>query len=311
MSEIVRTVLGDIEPQRLGVTLCHEHLLATAPPPLAEDPDLSFGTIEGATAELGALEAAGGGALVEMTTPDYGRDIAGVLAAARASNVHVIQVAGLQKGTTFPPEVAEQSVEEIAAPMIRDVSEGIPGGEGARAGVLKAGTCREDEVLDIERRVFEAVARAHLATGAPISNHLQAGRLGHEQLDMLESHGVSPDRVLLGHLDRAIDFDYHRSLAERGAWLGYDHFTKAKYFPDELRVETINRLIEAGYSRIMIAGDLGRGSYQPAYGGAPGFAGVLRKATEMLDPETRRLIFIDNPAKFFAFEPKGDQPAHE
>lgn len=311
MSAIVRTVLGDIEPNELGVTLCHEHLLATAPASLTDDPDLSFGTVEGAIAELGALEAAGGRALVEMTTPDYGRDIAGVVAVARASNVHVIQVAGLQKGNTYPPEVAEQTVDEIATPMIRDVNAGIPDGDGARAGVLKAGTCREDEPLDTERRVFAAVAKAHLATGAPISNHLQAGRLGHEQLDLLESHGVNPDRVLLGHLDRAIDFDYHRSLAERGAWLGYDHFTKAKYFPDELRVETINRLIEAGFERIMIAGDLGRASYQPAYGGAPGFAGVLRKATEMLDPEARRLIFIDNPAEFFAFEPRGDQPAND
>jgi phosphotriesterase-related protein len=287
----------------LGVTLCHEHLLTQAPPSF-DDPDLSFGTVEGATSELNDFKAAGGNALVEMTTPDYGRDIAGVVAAARASGVHVIQVTGLQKGTTYPPEVEKSTVDELAAPMVRDITEGIPGGEGARAGVLKAGTCKEDEVLDIERRVFEAVAQAHLATGAPVSNHLQAGRLGHEQLDMLEASGVSPDRVLLGHLDRAIDFEYHRSLAERGAWLGYDHFTKAKYYPDELRVETINRLLDAGYTRILIAGDLGRGSYQPAYGGSPGFAGVLNKATEMLDPEARKLIFIDNPAEFFAFTPK-------
>lgn len=302
MSAIVRTVLGDVEPAELGVTMCHEHLIAKAPPSFT-DPDLSFGTVEGAVAELEALHRAGGEALVEMTTPDYGRDIAGVVAAAERSSVHVIQTTGLQKGTTYPPEVETATIEKLRAPMVADVRDGIDGGE-ARAGVIKAGTCREHEVLELERKVFQAVAEAHLETGAPISNHLQAGRLGHEQLDMLESHGVSPDRVLLGHLDRALDFDYHRSLAERGAWLGYDHFTKAKYAPDSERVRTIERLLEAGCDRIMVAGDLGRGSYQPAYGGSPGFAGVLSKAREMLGEEISRLVFVDNPARFFAFEPR-------
>lgn len=303
MTAIVRTVLGDIKPEDLGVMLCHEHLITVAPPAI-DDGDLSFGTVDGAVEEMSLLADAGGNALVEMTTIDYGRNIAAVVEAARRSPVHVVQTTGLQKATTYGPDVAGASVEDLTGPMIRDIREAMPGGGTARAGVVKAGTASEDEVQDIERKVFEAVANAHLETNAPISNHLQAGRLGHEQLDLFESHGVSPDRVLLGHLDRALDFDYHRSLAERGAWLGYDHFTKAKYNPDELRVETINRLLEEGFDRIMVSGDFGRGSYQVAYGGTPGFAGVLRKATSMLGPEVSRLVFQVNPAKFFAFEPR-------
>jgi predicted metal-dependent phosphotriesterase family hydrolase len=298
---IVRTLAGDIPPAALGLTLSHEHLIAHAPADLgARDPDLSFGTVEGARAELEALAAAGGRAVVEMTTADYGRDAAGALRAAEGTGVHVIQATGLQKGTTYPPSVEHAGVDELAAAMVADVREGIDGA-AARAGVIKAGTCGTEAMRDDERKVFAAVAAAHHATGAPISTHLQAGTLGHEQLDAFAQGGVDPGRVLLGHLDRNLDWDYHRSLAERGCWLGYDHVTKSKYAPDETRAEFIGRLLEQGHDRILVSGDLGRGSYQPAYGGAPGFTGVLARLRELLDAATLELLTVTNPARFFAF----------
>ncbi|MFD2349528.1 hypothetical protein ACFSTC_09310 [Nonomuraea ferruginea] len=50
---LVRTVLGDVSPESLGAMLVHEHLL-TAPLTYAvhRDPDLEFGTAEGAAAEV-------------------------------------------------------------------------------------------------------------------------------------------------------------------------------------------------------------------------------------------------------------------
>jgi phosphotriesterase-related protein len=304
LTHVVRTIAGDIDPGELGLTLAHEHLIARTPAHYKpEDTDLSFGTAEGARAELEAFAAAGGRGLVEMTTPDYGRDVATALAAADGTGVHVIQVTGLQKGTTYGPEVATASVDDLAAAMIADVRDGIDGTQ-ARAGVLKAGTCGLDAMRDDERRVFAAVAAAHAETGAPISTHTQAGTLGHEQLDAFEAGGVDPSRVLLGHLDRNLDWDYHRSLAERGCWMGFDHVTKHKYFPDATRAEFITRLLELGHDRILVSGDLGRASYQPAYGGTPGFTGVLARLRELLDAETLDKLTIDNPARFFAFSPR-------
>lgn len=301
---IVRTLAGDIAPGALGCTLSHEHLITHAPPAFeARDADLTFGTPEGIRAELTAFAAAGGRAVVEMTTPDYGRDVAAALAGSTGAGVHVVQTTGLQKSSTYPESVATMSVEQLAAEMIVDVREGIDG-LVARAGLIKAGTASTTSIGADEARVFAAVGLAHAATGAPISTHLQVGTLGHEQLDAFEAAGVPLDRVLLGHLDRNLDWDYHLSLAERGCWLGFDHVTKVKYAPDETRAAFIERLLDLGHGRILVSGDLGRGSYQAAYGGGPSFTGVLARVREMLPAPVVDRLTIDNPARFFAFVPR-------
>jgi predicted metal-dependent phosphotriesterase family hydrolase len=115
---------------------------------------------------------------------------------------------------------------------------------------------------------------------------------------------VDADRVVLGHLDRNLDWDYHLSLAERGCWLGYDHWTKAKYAPDATRAEFILRLLDLGHDRILVSGDLGRGSYQTAYGGAPSFTGVLASLRERLPADVLDRLTVANPASFFAFTPR-------
>src|SRR5690606_10589659 len=229
---LVRTVLGDVTPDTLGAMLIHEHLL-TAPPAFAlhEDPDLEFGTPDGAAAEVADLVEAGGGGLVELTTADYGRDVTAALAAARATGARIVQGTGLQKGIYYPAGTTRRSSEELAADFVRDIREGF-GPEHTRAGAIKAGTCSTEELWDVERTVLRAAALAAKETGAPTLTHTQAGRLGHDQLDVFESAGLDLSQVCVGHLDRNLEEDYLVSLARRGVWLGLDQWTKDKYGHD-------------------------------------------------------------------------------
>jgi phosphotriesterase-related protein len=300
---IIRTLTGDIDGSELGATLCHEHLL-TGPPSwaVASDPDLLLDDPERAVEELGGFEAAGGGALVEMTTIDYGRDAAALLAVARRSRVHVIAATGFQKGTYYPEGLEKTPVGQLAARMIADLTEGMDD-TGARAGVIKFGTCRTDDLQDDERHVLAAVAAAQLETHAPISTHTQAGTLGDKQIERFVDAGVPAGSVLIGHVDRNLDFGYLRAIAQTGAWLGFDHWTKSKYAEDDDRVTTIMRLLEEGHDRILVSGDLGRPSYQLAYGGTPGFTGILHTVRHRLGDELADLLLIANPARFFAFDP--------
>jgi predicted metal-dependent phosphotriesterase family hydrolase len=303
---LVRTVRGDLPGQDLGATLIHEHLL-TAPPPYAAhaDPDLEFGSEEGATSELQAYAGAGGGALIELTTVDYGRD-AGVAARASAgSGVHVVQATGLQKGIYYPAGTSRRSVEDLAAQFERDIVTGIDAstdGEPVRAGVVKVGSCSTEALWPVEETVLRAGARAARRTGAPVQTHTQAGRLGHEQLDQLESEGLPPSQVCLGHLDRNLEWDYLLSLAERGAWLGLDQWTKDKYGLDVERAAMVRRLVDAGHTRVLVSGDLGRGSYQPAYGGGPGFGSCLTTIRKVIgDDDLADLVLVRGPREFLAF----------
>lgn len=301
---VIRTVLGDIAPESLGVTLCHEHLF-TNPPKWAQDkdPDMVLDRVDAAIGEVTDFDSLGGGALVEMTTADYGRRGDGLLAVARATPVHIISASGYQKGIYYPESVATESVEEIAARFAADVTTGVDG-TSARAGVIKFGTCRTDEIRADERKVQKAVARAHLETGAPISTHCQAGTLGDLQANGFADLGVDPDHVLIGHLDRNLDYDYLRKVAKTGVWLGFDHWTKPKYPSDDLRVDHIRRLADEGFTKIMVSGDLGRPSYQPHHGGTPGFAGLLKQIRDRLPADIAERVFVQNPRTFFAFTPR-------
>ncbi|WP_347059645.1 hypothetical protein ABC795_04135 [Blastococcus sp. HT6-30] len=298
----IRTVLGDVDPAELGSTLIHEHLL-TSPPPYAsqDDPDLEFGDQAGATSELEAYAAAGGGGLCELTTVDYGRDVSVAVAASRASGVHVVQATGMQKGIYYPAGTSRRDVDDLADEFVADIEKGIDG-TGAKAGVIKVGTCSTEAVWDVEAKVIRAAARAAVRTGAPILTHTQAGHLGSEQLDLLLDEGLPADQVCLGHLDRNIGWEYLRGLVERGAWVGLDQWTKDKYGTDAARADMVRRLVDAGHTRITVSGDLGRGRYQPAYGGSPGFAACHAAIrTVLADNAIADLVLIENPARFLAF----------
>jgi len=116
------------------------------------------------------------------------------------------------------------SVEDLAALFIRDLSQGA-GGSDVRAGVIKGATSL-NVITEGEEMVLRAGAQAHLSTGAPISTHTQAGTMGLEQIAILKESGVDPTRVAIGHVDRNLDYDYHKAMLDTGAYLIYDHLSK-------------------------------------------------------------------------------------
>ena len=302
---VIRTVIGDIAPTELGVTYPHEHLIAV-PPPHVTDPDLAMPSEAAATRELVHFREAGGRALVEMTTVEYGRDVRALRRISEAVGVHVVATTGFIKEDFFRPMVEGKSVDALADAMIRDVSQGVDG-TGICAGVIKAGSSK-NRISPLEETVFRAAARAHRETGALVSTHTEAGTMALEQIDLLTSEGVPPKRVLIGHMDRLLDRDYHVEVAERGVCLGFDQFSKEKYYPDAARIDLIRDLVERGHGQqIILSGDLARRSYWPAYGGGPGLTFILWRIVPWLREEGVPQEAIDDmlvhtPARLLTLE---------
>jgi phosphotriesterase-related protein len=75
-------------------------------------------------------------------------------------------------------------------------------------------------------RVLRSVARAHAATGVPITVHTHAaGQHGPQIVEVLTSEGVDLGRVVLGHSGDAVDHpDYLERMAQTGLILGMDRF---------------------------------------------------------------------------------------
>ncbi len=81
-----------------------------------------------------------------------------------------------------------------------------------------------DVMTPDEQKVFRAVGRAHVATNLPIFTHTAYGKGAMEQLDLLESVGVKPQHVAIGHIGGLADpkVEVVMDLCKRGAFVGYD-----------------------------------------------------------------------------------------
>jgi len=303
----VMTVSGPIDPVELGVTYAHEHLLGGPPPWSAEarEADFSMVSVDAARDELGLFTQAGGRAIVEMSPPDYNRQPEGLRELSTWTGVHIVMATGLHKDLFSHPLTAGATVDQLADRFATEVSRGV-GETGVRAGVIKAATSL-DTITPGEEKVLRAAARAHRATGAPISTHTQKGTMGREQIRLLREEGVDPARVALGHVDLKPDIDYHRALLDTGASIIYDQISKEKYVPDRDRIPLLLRLVEEGYGdRIMLSGDFARVSSWTSTGGGPGLTYLLWRFVPWLIAEGMpraavTAMLVQNPACFFAF----------
>lgn len=301
----IQTIKGPKPVEELGFTYPHEHLICF-PPSVAmkEDPDYQLPSIEKAIEELRLFYAAGGRTLVEGTALDYGRDVEAMRVIAEETPVNIVFCTGFNKGRFYDTKTIKASANELADLMIRELTEGV-GRAGIKPGYIKCGSWY-NVITPEEEKVTRAAARAHCQTGAPIWVHTEAGTMGFEQLDILEKEGAELSKVCVGHLDRNPDLWYHRQIAKRGAYVGYDGPGKVKYYPDSVRIQLIKDLIDAGFGdQLLISGDMGRQSYLKAYQGSPGFEYIIKKfIPRMLDEGISQayidMIWVENPARWLS-----------
>src|SRR5262249_30960162 len=133
-----------------------------------------------------------------------------------------------------------------------------------------------------------------------------------DQLDILESQGVSPRILCIGHLSDITDdpkAETHKAIAKRGAFLGFDTVGHQISQPDSKKVGMILALLEAGYEdHILLSADFARVQELKANGGA-GYSSVVTVFVPKLryagvKDATIRKILVDNPRRFLAFVPK-------
>ena len=311
---MIRTVLGDIAPEDLGVTYSHEHLISSPPAWKAEeDPDLVIKDPQKALEELASFCNLGGQSLFEASAYDYGRDVRALKALSEQSGVKIIACAGFNKGMWFESMIHDWSVERIRDHIVKEVSAGIDGTD-IRGGCIKFGT-GYNHISETEENVIRGAARAHRITGAPLHGHTEAGTMGLEQLEILKEEGVQLEHVAITHLSRNPDPWYLRRIAESGCFLCFDGLSKVKYHPESVRISAIIRLCQLGYEKqILVGGDLARKSDLYAYTRGPGLRFILGKwiprfreellesgfAPSRADAVIHQLL-VDNPKRYFDF----------
>ncbi len=302
---IIRTVLGDISPDAInGVTLFHEHLS------IKLSPDRSFGTddVDHVIREIRVAAEEGVGCIVDGGHPDMRRDMDAVLRVANETDVHVVASGGYYMERYYPPEIATTSEDQIAEDLAAEAAQDRLGAFGEIGQNSNAAEMTADEL-----KVFRAIGKAHLATGLPIFTHNAYGTgenvradAGLTQLDVLESVGVDPAHIVIGHACCLDDpsASVLIEIAERGAFVGFDRVTGGRV-DDPQKATTIMAFLEAGHAdKLLISSDFTgtRSERRPGYGNSiTVFAPLLREAG--IDEDVLGAIQRDNPRRFLAFVP--------
>ena len=301
---IVRTVLGDIDPDTLGATYMHEHFIIDSPMVEEQLPEIHLPSVDEAVAELEQCRAAGMSAAVDAMPGAAGRDVRRLAQASERSGVHLIASTGLHTTRYYPDlDLATAiSAESLADLFTAEIEEGAERTEH-RAGVIKVATM--GYITDRDRRLFTAAALTHARTGAPILTHCEAGLGGVEQVELLVDLGVAPERAALSHTDKVLDNGYHRDLLGTGVNLVYDQALRQPSQDEESTSWLVAEMIDAGYvDQIMHGTDGARRSMWATLGGSPGLEWLLTAFPAALDDELRETMFVANPAKFLSFDPQ-------
>lgn len=319
----IRTMTGDISPDKLGFTYAHEHIYCI-PPHWKErgEDDLLLDDARKSEEEVAEAKKAGVDTIIDATAIDYGRDPQVVHDIAVRTGMTIVGTAGFNKGflwdakipgkeITFQEWIDNSTVEELTRFIIDEVEIGMQGTQ-VKGGQVKFGT-GYNSITPSEVKTIRAACRAHLETGAPVHAHTEAGTMALEQLGYIKEEGVEPANVSFGHMDRNPDTYYHLKIADTGAYLCFDGIAKVKYNPESTRIKCILELAKRGYQKqILVSGDTARKSYYHSYCYALGLPYIKNFWMERLIEEAEAWgmdgkalaedIFINNPRECFTFK---------
>lgn len=321
---MVQTVLGPIEPDRLGITLMHEHMLLDTTcyfresehasirafrdipfyPELTARSDVLYNhhldasrmfDEETAIDEVTEFRIAGGSSFVDTTSVGIGRDPLALARISRATGLNIVMGSSYYVTHSHPPDMDSRTEEQIAAEIVADITEGV-GDTGIRSGIIgEVGNFWP--LTDNEVKVLRASGRAQAETGAVISIHSGTGNDAPPGIiDRLVEGGADPARVIIGHLETAIhDYWAIHALAETGCYLEYDIFGWENSGPfaepgivmpnDGQRLERIMFLLGEGFEdQVVIAHDICR-KWHLRRGGGKGYAHIL----DSIAPRLRKM----------------------
>lgn len=301
---IVRTVLGDIAPEELGVTYAHEHLIIDSATVAARWPDIHLPSVAEASEETAIGVASGVRSMIDAMPTGSGRDLGKLADVAKTTGLNVIASTGMHIRKYY--EGVHWAGDDALALAARFIQEIEPGVAGPRAGIMKVATSSSLPTQE-ERDLFVAAGIVHGATGVPILTHCEEGKGAIEQIAMLVEMGVEPHRVILSHTDKVEDRGYHREILTAGANVEYDQSLRQHLIGSTDTALLIAEMWGAGFGhQILLGTDGARRSLWSTLGGAPGLAwlwagypAILRN--HGLGDEEIEAMFVTTPARVLAF----------
>jgi len=300
----IYTVRGPIRSDELGLTLAHEHILvdfggADVTGPHRWDADAVVAKMQPYLEELVAL---GVRAFVDATPAYLGRDVGVLRRLSIATGLHILTNTGWYKPPYLPPRAFDLSAEEIATEWIAEYEDGIDGTD-VRPGFIKIAV--NPGTLDpTQRKIVQAAAYTHLATGLIVASHTGEAQAAQESLDAAEAAGMDLSRYIVVHADQIPSLDDLAEIVQRGAWIEYDAIGTRNV---EEHIELLQRSLDRGWiDQILLSQDAGWYAVEkPDGGNVRPYTTILTAFRERLvqagvDGVTWSWLMEANPARAYA-----------
>jgi phosphotriesterase-related protein len=313
---VIRTVLGEIPARKLGPTLIHEHLSMDSTPlltfhgydsidssphfdliaatecrwnPGSNPRNYQLTEIDAIATDVLLAKDEGIQSIVDVTPIDMGRSPGQLRAIAERTGVQIIMGTGYYLRAAHASHLPPGSEEELAFErIVTEHHEGVLGVYPGIIGEIGTGNPLEES----EVNVLRGAARAAHVTGLALSVHVHPwGYTGLDVLGTVSDLGLDPYRVVLGHMNTAIDRpDYLRKMLETGVTLGFDLFGfdhsllhVGRYPPSDWEVaKMVAVLVDEGYvDQLVLSQDVGVRSRLTTYGGW-GYAHLTKHVVPMM-----------------------------
>ena len=269
------TTLGPYRKDQLGMILPHEHVFVDLRTP--DQPGYAQAEAADVVAlmapQIAAIQRQGITALVECSTGGVGRRADLDKAVSVATGLPIVVPTGNYREPWIPEWIKTASDQDLEDWMVGELTGQIED-SGVMAAWIKV-SAGDDGITPLETRILRAAARAGMQTGAIIGSHTIKGRVVMDQLDIIEDEGYRAERFISIHTQAEPDFELHKAVAGRGAWIEYDNLG---WVPDEESVPLILKALKAGLGdQLLLSHDMGW--FDPAKPGG----GEPRPYTHLVD----------------------------
>lgn len=249
MTRQVMSVNGPIDPDSLGFTSMHEHVLMDGaymhesyyrkalPHPFLDPNDpttlsnisyvrhnamATYAAVDLQNAERMVLEVAdykktGGDSMLDCTAVGLRVDVPAVIKIGRRTGVNIVGCTGFYMSTTWPKRFRGLEVQDYYNFMQNEIENGIEGTE-ALPGALKIGFSNANED---EMKALRAAARISKDNDMCLTLH--PGGDIHKAIDVMLEEGMKPENAVIAHVNLScFQTSLSRLVKDPSSWGCFD-----------------------------------------------------------------------------------------
>ncbi|XP_014662580.1 PREDICTED: phosphotriesterase-related protein-like isoform X2 [Priapulus caudatus] len=281
-----KRVCGSVEPDSMGTTLTHEHLLIdcgvlyvpatskTGPPihdysdapfdlrhvgwiqryPYSHKGNLHLTEFDVCVEELEYFKSAGGSTIVDNTTHGLGRDVERLQQLSTQTGVNIVAGAGFYVGPSHPLDMSTRTEEQLIDTIIHEVVDGCDGTK-VKCGLIGEIGCSWP-LTGNEKKVLRAAAQAQERLGCAVNIHPgRDEKAPAEIVRILQEAGCDISKTTMSHLDRTLmDFETCLEFAALGSYCEWDLFgVETSYYQQDKQKDMPSDAVRMRFLERMIA----------------------------------------------------------